>query len=176
VTVPREIVIMEDAKLQLLIDRAEISDVQLRYATGLDSRDWPLFRSCFADEIETDFTSVFGGDPRKVSADRWTEAARRSLSGLKATQHMITNHVITITGDDATCIAYVQARHYLPNESGDSMQTTFGYYTNRLVRTPGGWKIRACKLTLTWQTGNSNIFALAGARFKASEAATKNKS
>ena len=47
---------MDDAKLQLLIDRAEISDVQLRYATGLDSRDWPLFRSCFADEIETDFT------------------------------------------------------------------------------------------------------------------------
>jgi len=66
----------------------------LRYATGLDSRDWPLFRSCFADEIETDFTSVFGGEPRKVSADRWTEAARRSLSGLKATQHMITKHVL----------------------------------------------------------------------------------
>jgi hypothetical protein len=93
VTVPRETVIMEDARLQLLIDRAEISDVQLRYATGLDSRDWPLFRSCFADEIETDFTSVFGGQPRKVSADRWTEAARRSLGGLKATQHMITKYV-----------------------------------------------------------------------------------
>jgi hypothetical protein len=58
---------MEDARLQLLIDRAEISDVQLRYATGLDSRDWMLFRSCFADDIETDFTSVFGGEPRKVS-------------------------------------------------------------------------------------------------------------
>jgi hypothetical protein len=91
VTVPKETVIMDDAKLQLLLDRAEISDVQLRYATGLDSRDWPLFRSCFADEIETDFTSVFGGEPRKVRADRWTEAARRSLSGLEATQHMITN-------------------------------------------------------------------------------------
>ena len=107
---------MDDAKLQLLLDRAEISDVQLRYATGLDSRDWPLFRSCFTDEIETDFTSVFGGEPRKVGADRWTEAARRSLSGLKATQHMITNHVITVAGDDATCIAYVQARHFLPND------------------------------------------------------------
>ena len=166
---------MEDDKLQLLLDRAEISDVQLRYATGLDSRDWPLFRSCFTNEneIETDFTSVFGGDPRKVSADRWTEAARRSLSGLKATQHMITNHVITIAGDDATCIAYVQARHYLPNDSGDSMQTMFGYYTNRFVRTSAGWKIRACKLTLSWQTGNSNIFTLASARFKESEVAKK---
>jgi hypothetical protein len=58
--VPKETTIMDDGKLQLLLDRAEISDVQLRYATGLDSRDWPLFRSCFTDEVETDFTSVFG--------------------------------------------------------------------------------------------------------------------
>jgi SnoaL-like domain len=164
---------MDDARLQLLLDRAEISDVQLRYATGLDSRDWPLFRSCFTDEIETDFTSVFGGQPRKVSADRWTEAARRSLSGLQATQHMITNHVITVTGDEALCIAYVQARHYLPNDSGDNLQNMFGYYTNRFTRTAAGWKIRACKLTLTWQTGNQGIFALASARFKAAETANR---
>lgn len=163
----------ENAKLQLLLDRAEISDVQLRYATGLDSRDWALFRSCFADEVDTDFTSVFGGEPRKVSADRWTEAARRTLSGLKATQHMITNHVITVAGDKATCVAYVQARHFLPNDTGDSMQTMFGYYTNRFLRTPAGWKIRACKLTLSWQTGNWGIFALARERLKESEATKK---
>ena len=35
---------MDNGKLQLPLDRAEISDVQLRYATGLDSRDWALFR------------------------------------------------------------------------------------------------------------------------------------
>lgn len=163
----------QNARLQLLLDRAEISDVQLRYATGLDSRDWKLFRSCFTDEIETDFTSVFGGTARKVSADRWTEAARRSLSGLAGTQHMITNHVITVDGDEATCIAYVQARHFLPNDSGDSMQTMFGYYTNRFARTSAGWKIRACKLTLSWQTGNRHIFTLASARLKEAEAAKK---
>ena len=131
---------MDNDKLQLLLDRAEISDVQLRYATGLDSRDWSLFRSIFTDEIETDFSSVFGGEPRRVSSDRWTEAARRAVGGLAATHHMITNHVITVAGDDATCIAYVQARHYLPNDSGDHTQTMFGYYTNRFVRTSAGWR------------------------------------
>src|ERR1700687_1442462 len=75
---------MDDSKLQLLLDRAEISDVQLRYATGLDSRDWPLFRSCFTDEIETDFTSVFGGEPRKVSGHRGRRAARRKSSRSQA--------------------------------------------------------------------------------------------
>lgn len=117
---------MGDAKLPLLLDRAEISDVQLRYATGLDMRDWTTFRSCFADEIDVDFTSAFGGEPRHVTADRWTEAARRTMSGLRATQHMITNHVITVDGDRALCVAYVQAQHYPPNDRGDSTQTMGG--------------------------------------------------
>ena len=153
-----------EAALQLLLDKAAISDIQLRYATGLDMRDWATFRSCFTDEIETDFTSVFGGQPRKVSADRWTESARRTVSGLQATQHMITNHVITIDGDEALCIAYVQAQHYLPNDRGESTQTMGGYYTNRFVRTAVGWRIRSCKLTLTWNKGNWDIFRLARER------------
>jgi len=160
---------IDETRLAHLIDRLAISDVQLRYATGVDTRDWVLYRSCFTDEIDTDFTSIFGGQPRRVKADRWVEAARRTLSGLAATQHMITNHVITIAGDAATCVAYVQARHHLPNGLGDSDQTMFGYYTNRLLRTPEGWKISACKLTVTWNTGNWAIFELARKRFDEAE-------
>ena len=152
---------IDEAKLRFLLDRTEISDVQLRYATGVDMRDWRLYRSCFTDEIETDFTSVFGGEPRRMKADEWVEFARRTINGLKATQHMITNHVITVSGDEATCVAYVQARHYLPSESGENEQAMFGYYTNRFVRTADGWKIRACKLTVNWSTGNFHIFTLA---------------
>ncbi len=161
---------MENASLQLLIDRAEISDAQSRYATGLDFRDWVCFRSCFDDEIEVDFSSVFGsGGPRKVSADRWTESAPRTVSGLQATQHMITNHVITVDGDKALCIAYVQAQHYLPNDKGGSTQTMGGYYTNHFVRTAKGWRISKCKLTLTWNEGNWHVFELARQRLKAAE-------
>jgi hypothetical protein len=83
---------------------------------------------------------------------------------------MLTNHVITVEGDKAVCVAYVQARHYLPNDKGDDTQTMFGYYTNHLVRTAQGWRIQSCKLTLTWQTGNWHIFTIANERLKASEA------
>ena len=164
---------IDEAKLTYLLDRLAISDVQLRYATGADTRDWVLYRSCFTDEIDTDFTSVFGGQPRRGNADRFVEAARRFLTGLKGTQHMITNHEITIEGDEATCVAYVQARHHLPNETGDADQTMFGYYTNRFVRTPDGWKISACKLTVTWNSGNWGIFELARKRFEEAERGAK---
>jgi hypothetical protein len=152
---------MDESKLNDLLDRAAIGDVQLRYATGIDMRDWPLYRTCFTDDLEIDFSSVFGGGSRQVKADRWVETVRRTISGLKATQHMITNHVITLAGDEATCVAYVQARHHLPNDTGASDQAMFGYYTNRFVRTSLGWRIRACKLTVTWNTGNWHVFELA---------------
>lgn len=129
---------IDEDKLQFLLDRTAISDVQLRYATGVDTRDWRLFRSCFTDEIETDFSSAAGSPPQRVKADDWVELVRRTINGMKATQHMITNQVITLNGDEATCVAYVQARHHLPNETGGSDQVMYGYYTNRFVRTAGG--------------------------------------
>lgn len=35
-------------------DRQDISDVLLRYATGIDRRDWELFRTAFTKHCELD--------------------------------------------------------------------------------------------------------------------------
>jgi hypothetical protein len=71
------------------------------------------------------------------------------------------NQIITIDDEEATCIAHVQARHHLPNESGENDHNTYGYYTNHLVRMPNGWKIRARKLTIIANEGNIDLFELA---------------
>ena len=155
--------------LRCLLDRTAISDVQLRYATGVDTRDWPLFRSCFTDEIEIESSSAVGSPPQRIKADDWVERVRRTIDGMKATQHMITNQVIMLNGDEATCVAYVQARHHLPNETSGSDQVMYGYYTNRFVRTADGWKIRARKLTVLWNEGNMDIFELARHRLDEAE-------
>ena len=36
-------------------DKEQITEVLIRYATGIDSKDWPLFRSCWADEVDLDY-------------------------------------------------------------------------------------------------------------------------
>jgi 3-phenylpropionate/cinnamic acid dioxygenase small subunit len=160
---------IDEDTVQGLLDRTAISDVQLRYATGVDTRDWPLFRSCFTDEIETQSSSAGGSPPQHVKADEWVERVRRTIDGLTATQHLITNQVITLNGDEAACVAYVQARHHLPNETGGSEQVMYGSYTNRFVRTAEGWKIRARQLTVLWNEGNMEIFALARRRLDEAE-------
>ncbi|MXW25077.1 MAG: nuclear transport factor 2 family protein [Dehalococcoidia bacterium] len=164
---------MSDDALRTLLDRQAISDTVLRYATGIDMRDWEAYRSCFTDEVEIDFTSWSGGEPSTMRGDDWTAGVRAGLSGLQATQHISTNHVITFAegGDEATCVSYMQAQHYLPNDEGDNTLTLGGYYTNTLVRTEDGWRIRRCQLNVTWTTGNKHIFVLARERWAAMEAA-----
>jgi pantothenate kinase len=82
----------------------------------------------------------------KISSEVWADQAISLVSGFEATQHIITNHVITIEGDRATCVAYLQAQHF----NSQNMYTVGGYYTNTLVRTAEGWKISKLKLTPTW--------------------------
>jgi hypothetical protein len=138
---------MDEQKMQLLLDRMEIIDVENRYAMGVDTRDSELHGSCFAEELEVDMSGMGAGEPMTMPGKAWAEQAVSLVGMFLATQHMITNHRITIDGDRATCVAYVKAQHYNP----DSIWTVVGTYTNELERTADGWKITKLKLTPTWQ-------------------------
>ena len=156
--------------LETLIARAEISDVVNRYATGIDRRDWTLYRSIWTEEVDFDFTTWSGGEPRRLRADDWVANVRDGLSGFDATQHLSSNHVHTIDGESATCVSYMIALHYLVVDGERQMQGLGGYYTNQLGPGPDGWKIHACKLTVTWEMGDRGIFQIAGRRWAARKA------
>jgi SnoaL-like domain len=146
---------MADEKLRTLMDRAAIGELMQRYGMSIDTRDWSALRSCFADEIEIDNSDTsFGrsGPPLRISGDKWLHQIRRIVSKFAVTQHMISPYRIEIEGDRAVCLSYLQARHFPPNCADPQMVWAIGgYYTNQMVRTPGGWKIAVWKLTLTWQ-------------------------
>jgi hypothetical protein len=161
-----------EANLDVLRDRAAISDTVIGYATGLDRRDWALYRSIFTDTIEMDFGSL-GMRVGSYSADNWVRDAKRLFFGFEATQHTSTNHVHDIRGDEATCVSNMQATHFVFREPDDGLDdgadcwTIGGYYTNELVRSPDGWKLCKVKLTVTWQTGNREVSRIALRRGRA---------
>jgi hypothetical protein len=155
---------MNAEQMQLLQDRADISDVVIQYANAGDRLDRDQYRACFTDPVEIDFTSFSGGEPETMAVDNWVDRVWGLWPGFDATQHNSSNHAHTINGDEATCISYMVAEHIYAVDDGDSSITLGGYYTNSLIRTPEGWKICRCQLTVTWRRGNEELFALAGAR------------
>jgi hypothetical protein len=148
-----------EEQVQLLADRAAISDVLHRYATGLDTKNWALYQSVFADEIDMNYSSTDGFE--HFTADEWVERWRPMFTGFDVTQHISTNHTFDIRGDEATCVSYMRAIHVVANNMGEDHWTMGGYYTNELVRTGDGWKLRRVTLTTTWTQGNRQVMALA---------------
>jgi hypothetical protein len=154
----------DSLRLQWLTDRAEIIDTVHNFALGVDTRDWSLFRSLFTDNVELDYSSYNGIDAHVRPADEWIADISWLFAGLDGTQHALSNPQVTIDRDLATCLVYVQAKHFLADELGGSFYSFGGYYTDELVRTVDGWRLCKVKLTAFWQRGNKRMMKLARER------------
>jgi len=155
-------------RLQDLLDRADIIDVMSAYATGLDARDWALWRSIFLDETIFDLSSWSGQPARKLDADRVVAAQARIFAELAVTQHFITNHRISIDGDHARVLAHMRAEHWSDvSGPGQGRYTMFGYYDDKLVRSADGWKIAEMQLNVTRTEGDRAVMDEATRRARA---------
>jgi len=152
---------MTDNVPQRLLDEAAIVRRRYQYALGIDSRDWLLYRSIFADEISMDFSSYSGQPASRMAADDWVANCQVLFNGLDATQHTMSNPIVDIAGDSARLRMYMQAEHVLANDRGDDFFTIGGMYDDQLQRTPDGWIITAVTLQVFWQRGNRHIMELA---------------
>lgn len=147
-----------DENLRQLFDQAEIRDTIVRFAASLDLKDWEQCRSCFADEIYTDYSDLSGDAPSPISADEFVAQRRKALGHLR-TQHLSANHLITIQEDHATCVSAMAIYRRRSSNIEERTFDTHCYYTHELVRTPQGWKICKVKQKVLWTDGDSTIHA-----------------
>ena len=149
-----------------------IVDVSHRYAAGIDRRDWEMYADCFTDLCEFDFSSFSGRPASVLPREAWVDNVRRTNGSFDATQHQMTNHMVTmLDSENATCITELRAQHWFAPQTmerlGQAGAVNFcelgGHYTNEIVRQDGAWRITKCKLTVRWQTGSMAIFELARA-------------
>jgi 3-phenylpropionate/cinnamic acid dioxygenase small subunit len=118
-------------------DESQIAEVLIRYATGIDFKDWALFRTCWADEVDIDY-----GDLGKfTNADEFTTLMTQIHHGMGQTYHRISNLVIDVDGDRATARSYVHALLMAIPRDSASWVDALGHYDDELVRTPEGWRI-----------------------------------
>ena len=122
-------------------DRQDISDLLVRYATGIDQRDWALFRTVFTDDCELDYGEI--GIWRGI--DAVAEFMEQSHAAAGPTMHRMSNQVIIVDGDKAEARTYVDALILVgDNTSGVN---AIGFYDDEIVRTNGGWRIARRRFT-----------------------------
>jgi len=123
--------------------RQDVAEVLVRYATGIDRRDWALFRTCFTRDCHADYGDIGVWD----GVEAITEFMTKSHAAMGHTLHRITNQAITERADGG-----VAARSYVDaillaagNQRG---MHAIGYYDDELVRTADGWRIARRRYTM----------------------------
>lgn len=133
--------------VQALTDKLEIHEQLARYARGVDTRDWELWRSVFTEDAVVDYSrSGIPSAPRDEVA-AFLESAFESIAW--ATHH-VTNIEVDLDGDEADVRAMFYNPMQLPGVDGAS--ATGGYYRHRFVRTAAGWKSRHLVEEPVWFT------------------------
>jgi len=126
-------------------DQLEIRALLARYARGVDTKDWELYRSVFTADAHIDYTSAgaIAGDRDQVID--WLSVG---FATIPWSMHYITNIEADIDGDAAT----VRAMFYNPMQlPGMSTQSACGgYYHHELVRTADGWRSRSLREENVW--------------------------
>jgi 3-phenylpropionate/cinnamic acid dioxygenase small subunit len=120
----------------------DVADILIRYASGIDRRDWPLLRSCFTEDCDADYGDI----GLWHGAEEITAWMREVHEPCGHTMHRITN-IVVVPGDGG-----VHARSYVDgivmfadNRAGSRAA---GYYDDDLVATDAGWKIARRRFTM----------------------------
>jgi 3-phenylpropionate/cinnamic acid dioxygenase small subunit len=117
--------------------KQDIAEVGVRYATGIDRRDWDLFRSCLASDCLAEYEGIGTWE----SADAITDFMVTAHAGMGHTMHRISNIAIDVHGDGDRAVARSYVDGILMAADGRSGFNPVGFYDDELVRTPDDWRI-----------------------------------
>jgi hypothetical protein len=136
--------------------RDEIVETTVRVAVLADRRDWDGLAEVFSPEVAVDYTSLVGGEPTVVGAKDLVQGWADGLGRLAVTQHLVTNHLVTVDGVDSVVTAAFQATH-VPHPPDERRWVLGGDYRFTLRQGPDGWRITGITMTVRWETGDRTI-------------------
>ena len=122
--------------LQELVDRQQILDTLYRYASTIDSKDYPRLRSLFADDAVAQYA---GGAPLH-GADTIVSWIDQMTLDRSWQHHLLSVYHVDIEGDEARTLTY-HTSHQLTDSDPDTVIEIVGKYRDTLRKLDGAWKI-----------------------------------
>lgn len=123
------------------------------YAIALDSHRYDLFDRVFTEEVRSDFGggAAFNGRAALVSAFKAIHEPFNS------TQHIVSGHSVTVDGDAAFCLSYVNAFFTRIIDGALCVFNSTGWYDDQLVRHADGWLIKDRVSRMVTATGDHRV-------------------
>jgi len=124
-------------------DRNAIVDVIYRYATGIDEKDWTLFRTCWTDAAATDYGDIGSWS----TGDEITTFMEEVHAPCADSLHRVTNPVVWEDDGVLRSRSYVDAVLLFRRQAMHAM----GRYEDEWEEVDGVWRIKARRYLSTYQ-------------------------
>lgn len=124
---------------------------------AVDRAAYDLAQAAFAPEVVIDYTSLWGGDPAKMTSAALMEAWRGIVPGFDTTWHELGPVSVEISGDTATATAFVDGRHWI----GDDLWRPVGHYHWDLMIVQDDWRVTRMEFEMTQEIGDRGLAAVA---------------
>jgi ketosteroid isomerase-like protein len=133
---------LNEAEFRMLLDRAQIHDVLMRYSRGVDRGDGELVMSVFHPDAALDM----GRGP--IAPAALAEGiAKMTATG---TMHFIGNEYVEVDGDTAYSETYFISYATITDSGQSATRSRGGRYLDRFERRDGEWKIARRVLVDEW--------------------------
>ena len=127
-------------------------------AHHIDAKRWTELRALYAADVDTDYTSLFGGTPQRQSGDALVAGWHSVLANV-ITHHLLGPIDVRIDGSTAHAATHVRAMHFAASAPGGAQWEVLGHYVFELARDESGWRITGMTLETMLQLGNSSLLA-----------------
>ena len=128
-----------------------------RIAHTIDTRRWSDLRTLYADQVTTDYTSLFGGEVQRQSGDALIAGWRELLGKLDATQHLVGPIDVRLDGDRATAECHVRGYHVRRGAPGGEEWMVAGQWVIRAVERGEDWRVTGMTLRMFYETGSRGV-------------------
>ncbi|MEM9979761.1 MAG: nuclear transport factor 2 family protein [Cyanobacteria bacterium P01_D01_bin.2] len=150
---PRAVALSQDLAAPSPADEAAIAVIINSVATFADQGDFDSIAGLYADEIQVDYTSLWGGDVQTHTPESLMTAWASVLPGFDQTFHNISNVQVELADNRATATADVIADHYL----GAGFWQVSGQYEYRFIKQADRWKITHMIFNLADEAGDRTL-------------------
>ncbi|QIG44856.1 nuclear transport factor 2 family protein [Nocardioides anomalus] len=136
--------------LQELSDRAEITDVLVRYTRAIDTGAWDRLDTVFTPDARIDYTASGGIDATYPEIKAWLAEVLPAFFPLR--MHTLGQVEIALDGDGAEVAAYFHNPMPMDDGQGGTKLVEFGgLYHHTMTRTPDGWRSVRLREEVVWK-------------------------
>ena len=124
-------------------DREEVRVLHARYCLTIDTGRFEEWIDCFTEDGIFE-SPRFGKHSGRDGLKRFAALYKESLGGAQVL-HVVANPAFELSGDSGSGTSYLLYYHC---KDGKVQQATVGYYTDKLRKTPAGWRFASRQVTI----------------------------